>query len=245
MVGTGWVYFSKGGEKKIKISENSGVKDKTEEIATISAEVQSNAEDNLTAGVTKEATVEGEVMESVGKGSTTIVENKNAQSEFEKEEEKEAEPDFKINDRLASWGYEKASGRKIDTIILHSTYNATGGDEFDLDKIIGIYKSYGVAPHYIVARDAKVYRTVEDKNIAYHAGESKMPDGRTGVNNFSIGIEIINSKTSGPTSAQYNSLKKLLSYIKGNHSIKYTLGHSDIAPGRKDDPWKFEWGKVK
>jgi hypothetical protein len=159
--------------------------------------------------------------------------------------ESNTSPDFKINNRLASWGYEKSSGRKIDTIILHSTYNATGGDEFDLDKIIGIYKFYGVAPHYIVARDAKVYRLVEDKNIAYHAGDSKMPDGRTGVNNFSIGIEIINSKTQGPTDAQYNSLKKLISYLKGRYEIKYILGHSDIAPGRKDDPWKFEWGKVK
>jgi hypothetical protein len=162
-----------------------------------------------------------------------------------KEEEEEKAPDFKIIDKLAGWGFSKSSSRKIDTIVIHSSYNALDEDIFSLEKIIAIYKSYGVAPHYIISRDGKIYRMVEDKNIAYHAGESKLPDGRTNVNNFSIGIEIVNSKTEGPTGAQYGSLKKLLSHLKDQYEIKYTLGHSDVSPGRKDDPWMFEWGKVK
>jgi hypothetical protein len=161
------------------------------------------------------------------------------------EEEPAKTPAFKIIDRLAGWGHTKSSGRKIDTIIVHSSYNALDEDIYDLDKIIAIYKSYGVAPHYIISRDGQISRMVEDKNIAYHAGESKVPDGRTNVNNFSIGIEMVNSKTEGPTSAQYGSLKKLLEHLKDSYDIKYTLGHSDIAPGRKDDPWKFDWGKVR
>jgi hypothetical protein len=152
---------------------------------------------------------------------------------------------LKIINRLVSWGYEKAKSREIDTIIIHSTYNATGGDEFDFEKIIGIYKSYGVAPHYIISREAKIYQLVSDENIAYHAGESRMPDGRTGVNNFSIGIEIINSKTQGPTDGQYEALKKLIKSLKSKYQIKYLLGHADIASGRKDDPWKFDWGRIK
>jgi N-acetyl-anhydromuramyl-L-alanine amidase AmpD len=158
-------------------------------------------------------------------------------------EEKAA--DFKINNKIVSWGHQKASGRKVDTIIIHSSYNALDDDKYDLDKILDIYKSYGVAPHYIVTREGKIYQLVEDKNIAYHAGESKVPDGRTGVNDFSIGIEIINNKTEGPSQAQYENLKKLVAKIKGDYNIKYVLGHSDIAPGRKDDPWKFDWKKVR
>ena len=33
---------------------------------------------------------------------------------------------------------------------------------------------------------------------------------------------------------------KLLTQLKGEYKIKYVLGHKDIAPGRKDDPWGFD-----
>ncbi len=149
-----------------------------------------------------------------------------------------------ITNKFVSWGFEKSDGRKIDTIIIHSTYNALGGDPFSLDKILDIYKSYGVSPHYIIDRNGKIYRLVADENIAYHAGESQVPDGRAGVNNFSIGIEIINSKTDKFTSEQYDSLNYLLRYLRNKYSIKDILGHNQIAPGRKDDPWNIIWSKV-
>jgi hypothetical protein len=152
----------------------------------------------------------------------------------------------KIISRLVSWGFQASNGRKIDTIIIHSTYNAVGSDPFSLDDIINKeYKPNGVSPHYIIDRSGNIYQLVEDKNIAYHAGESKMPDGRTNVNNFSIGVEIINSKTTSPTAAQYSALKNLIGFLKGKYAIKYVLGHKDIAPGRKDDPWNFDWNKIK
>ena len=151
---------------------------------------------------------------------------------------------FSIENRLASWGFAKAIERKIDTVVIHSTYNATGGDPFSVSKIIDIYKSYGVSPHYLVARDGTVYRMVEEKNIAYHAGESEMPDGRKNVNAFSIGIEVIGKDNGGPSDAQYDALKKLLADIETRQTIKHVLGHSDIAPGRKSDPWGFDWKKI-
>lgn len=152
--------------------------------------------------------------------------------------------EFSIANRPASWGFQSANGRKTDTVVLHSTYNATGGDPFSVSKIIDIYKSYGVSPHYLVARDGAVYRMVDEKNIAYHAGDSKMSDGRTNVNAFSIGIEVIGKDDGSPSEAQYESLKKLLADIKKRHDIKHILGHSDIAPGRKSDPWGFSWKKI-
>lgn len=153
---------------------------------------------------------------------------------------------LKITNRLVSWGFSASSGRTIDTIIIHSSYNAIGSDEHDLDDIINKeYKPAGVSPHYIIARDGKIYQLVADKNIAYHAGVSKMPDGRDGVNNFSIGIEIVETKSESPNSAQYSALKSLINHLKGEYKIKYVLGHSDIASGRKDDPWNFDWSKIK
>lgn len=153
--------------------------------------------------------------------------------------------DFTIKNRLISFGFEKASGRMIDTIVLHSSYNNTGGGEYSVDSVIGIWKSYGVAPHYLIDRKGNVYRLVEDKNIAYHAGVSQVPDGRTDVNKFSIGIEMLNSLDDKYTDAQYKAVHDLAAYLKGKYEIKYVLGHDDIAPGRKTDPWNFDWKKLK
>ncbi|MFA6973672.1 MAG: N-acetylmuramoyl-L-alanine amidase [Parcubacteria group bacterium] len=147
--------------------------------------------------------------------------------------------------KLVNFGFQTASGRTIDTVIIHSTYNALGGDPFSVDKIWDIYKSYDVSPHYLIDRQGTIYQMVEDKNIAYHAGVAKLPDGRTDVNGASLGIEIINSKTDKFTKEQYAALNKLLGILKDRYKIKYVLGHNQIAPGRKDDPWNFDWGLVK
>ena len=200
----------------------------------------------------KKIEIQSEVAENNNSTKKTNVKNSEVVPEEVKSDTPEktvadkTTPTDKINiiNKLVSWGYEKASGRKIDTIIIHSTYNALGGDQFSLEKILDIYKLYGVSPHYIIDRGGKIYRLVADADIAYHAGESKMPDGRTGVNNFSIGIEIINSKTESPTSDQYSALKNLIAQLKSQYSIKYVLGHNQIAPGRKDDPWNIDWSKV-
>lgn len=170
-------------------------------------------------------------------------EENNEEGELEVENRTLKIQDVAVN-RLVSWGFQLANGRTIDTVVIHSTYNATGGDPFSVSKILDIYKSYGVSPHYLVARDGMVYRLVEEKNIAYHAGDSKMPDGRTNVNAFSIGIEVIGKDDGSPSEMQYASLNNLLADIKKRHDIEHILGHSDIAPGRKTDPWGFEWKKI-
>lgn len=147
---------------------------------------------------------------------------------------------LKVVNKYVSWGYQAASGRKIDAIIIHSSYNALGGDPYDLDKLLAEYKQYGVAPHYLIDREGKIYKLVEEKNIAYHAGESQTPDGRTNVNNFSIGIEMMNKEDSKFTGDQYAALNDLLRYLRSKYQMKYVLGHNQISSGRKTDPWNFD-----
>lgn len=150
----------------------------------------------------------------------------------------------KIIRKLVSWGFQKSTGRKIDTIIVHTSYNALGGDVFDKDKVIQEWKDAGVAPHYLIDRKGNIYQLVSDQNIAWHAGAAKTPDGRTDVNSFSLGIEVINTQTEKFSDAQYSGLNSLIAALKGKYSIKYVLGHDEIAPGRKTDPWGIEWKKV-
>ena len=162
-----------------------------------------------------------------------------------KESPKVDSPKFKIIDRLVSFGFQKSVERKIDTLIVHSSYDAIGDDGYSVSGVIAEYKSYGVSPHFLIDRAGQVYRLVTEQNIAYHAGESQMPDGRTGVNAFSLGVEMLTTKADKLTQAQYDSLNALIVYLKGRYKITNILGHNQIAPGRKDDPWNFEWSKVK
>lgn len=166
------------------------------------------------------------------------------ESSSSKNSEKETKNDFEIIQKPVNWGYSSSNNRTIDTIIIHSSYNALGGSEYDLDKLILEYKEYGVAPHYLIDRKGKIYQLVKNGNIAYHAGESKMSDGRTNVNNFSIGIELMNTESDKYTGEQYASLEYLISYLKESYKIKYVLGHNSIASGRKTDPWNFNWDKI-
>ena len=108
-----------------------------------------------------------------------------------------------------------------------------------------IYESYGVSAHYLIDRSGTIYRLVEDKNIAYHAGVSKMPDGRRDVNDFSIGIEMMNKEDTAYTTAQYGAVNSLVASLKKKYHIKDIVGHNNIAPDRKTDPWKFDWKKLK
>jgi len=173
-----------------------------------------------------------------------IQENKKTTSSQTQSNSETKSSNSKIVDRFISWGFQKSSDRKIDTIIIHSTYDALGNDPYNIDGIIAEYKQYGVSPHYLIARDGATYHLVADKNIAYHAGVSKMPDGSTNVNDFSIGIELANTTDGKFTDDQYNALNRLIGDLKKQYSIKYILGHSDIAPGRKTDPWNINWDKV-
>lgn len=151
-----------------------------------------------------------------------------------------------IQPRILRFGFRvPPAPRSIDTIVLHSSYNAQGGDPYSVEKTIAEYEQYGVGAHYLIDRSGTVYRLIEEGNIAYHAGSSKMPDGRKNVNDFSIGIEMIATEESGYTEKQYRAVNTLMADIKSRHKIKSVVGHGDIAPSRKTDPWKFDWKKLK
>jgi N-acetyl-anhydromuramyl-L-alanine amidase AmpD len=146
-----------------------------------------------------------------------------------------------VVDKRVNFGYAVSQNRKVDAVIVHSTFNNSGGDFYDVDLVLKQFSTYKVSAHYVIGRDGVVYKVVDEKNVSYHAGKSSLPDGRTDVNSCSIGIEIMTSYTESPTEKQITSLISLIQSIKKRHSIDYVLRHSDIAPVRKTDPWNMDW----
>lgn len=133
--------------------------------------------------------------------------------------------------------------KAVDTIIVHSLYNPKVKNGITIEDAKSVLDQSKVSSHYVIARDGKIYQLVAEEYQAWHAGDSQMPkpDGRKSVNLFSIGIELIGTETSGFTTAQIDSLTNIVADIATRLPIKHVLGHSDIAPGRKTDPWQFNW----
>jgi N-acetyl-anhydromuramyl-L-alanine amidase AmpD len=145
-----------------------------------------------------------------------------------------------MTDRI-TYGYREANNRKIDIIVIHSTYYVNV-DSFSVQGVLKQFKQYGVGSHYIIDRDGNIRMMVKEKDVAFHAGKSELPGtNRRMLNTNSIGIEIINTPTTPPTDQQMESLIYLVQDIKKRYPIQYVVRHSDIAPGRKTDPWCFNW----
>ena len=104
-----------------------------------------------------------------------------------------------------------------------------------------------VSSHYVVDEDGTVYRLVPEELRAFHAGVSYWR-GRRALNDPSIGIEIVNPGHEWGyrpfPAAQTDAVRNLCLGILARHAIppENVVGHSDIAPNRKQDPGElFDW----
>jgi N-acetyl-anhydromuramoyl-L-alanine amidase len=96
-----------------------------------------------------------------------------------------------------------------------------------------------VSSHFLIRRDGKAIQFVSTHDRAWHAGVSSF-QGRTSCNDFSIGIELEGTDHEAFAPIQLKALVELLQKIKPQHpQLKWVVGHSDIAPGRKTDPGPF------
>lgn len=105
-----------------------------------------------------------------------------------------------------------------------------------------------VSSHYVVAEDGQVLRLVDEADRAWHAGKSSWRDIDADINSASVGIEIVNPGHEFGyrpfPDAQMRSVIPLVAGIVERHAIApaNVVGHSDIAPSRKNDPGElFDW----
>lgn len=108
----------------------------------------------------------------------------------------------------------------------------------------------GVSAHYVVSEDGMVTRMVPEESRAWHAGRSYWR-GMTDVNSASVGIEIVNPGHEFGyrpfPNEQVDAVIRLVHAIKDRHQITRgnIVGHSDIAPTRKQDPGElFPWERL-
>jgi N-acetylmuramoyl-L-alanine amidase len=131
----------------------------------------------------------------------------------------------------------------VDVLVLH--YTGMQSAEAALARLCD--PAAQVSSHYVVDEDGSVYALVEERFRAWHAGVSFWR-GAAALNDTSIGIEIVNPghefgyRAFPP--AQMAAVAKLSRGILARWEVpaRNVVGHSDIAPDRKQDPGElFDW----
>ena len=140
----------------------------------------------------------------------------------------------------------RRSNKSIKFLIIHYT-----GMQSERESIARLCSPKSkVSSHFVINQKGKIYRLVQDNQIAWHAGKSCWGKYKN-LNKNSIGIELVNKGHKfGYTNfkkKQLSSLIKVCRNLIKKYRIKKQniIGHSDIAPLRKIDPGeKFPWKQL-
>ncbi len=134
----------------------------------------------------------------------------------------------------------------VSMIVLHYTGMKSGAEAIDW---LANPESR-VSSHYVVGEDGQIVFMVDEDMRAQHAGLSHWR-GITDVNSASIGIEIVNPGHEWGyrpfPDAQIDSVILLVADIMKRYGITRgnVVGHSDVAPRRKQDPGElFPWERL-
>lgn len=134
----------------------------------------------------------------------------------------------------------------VSMVVLHYTGMKTAGEA--LERMCD--PAAKVSAHYMIDEDGTVTSLVPEDKRAWHAGSSYWR-GVTDINSASVGIELVNPGHDWGyrpfPEEQIDALLPLLADIIERHDIPRAniVGHSDIAPARKQDPGElFDWRRL-
>lgn len=145
----------------------------------------------------------------------------------------------------------------IDLVVIHCISLPEGSfnndnptklflNELDFEKHDSFKSLEGlkVSAHILIERNGSLIQFVPFNKCAWHAGQSNYA-GRDRCNDFSIGIELKGSIKEEFTNDQYSVLNDLLDLLKKEYGDMDVVGHSEIAPNRKNDPGPyFNWDLI-
>jgi N-acetylmuramoyl-L-alanine amidase len=140
----------------------------------------------------------------------------------------------------------RRGGARPQMIVLH--YTGMKSAEVALERLC--QKGSEVSAHYLVFEDGRIVQCVPEVRRAWHAGEAFWA-GESDINSRSIGIEIVNPGHDWGyndfPAAQIDAVIALCGDVLTRNVIPHhrVLGHSDVAPARKQDPGeKFPWARL-
>lgn len=141
---------------------------------------------------------------------------------------------------------ERPAGAGLDILLLHYTGMPTASAA--LERLCE--PAAKVSAHYLVDEDGAAYALVPEARRAWHAGVSYW-QGVRDINARSIGIELVNPGHEFGyrpfPEPQMRALIDLCRDLLARHAIppQRVLGHSDVAPARKQDPGElFDWPRL-
>ncbi len=147
---------------------------------------------------------------------------------------------------MPSPNYDDRGDAVIDMLVLHYTGMKTA--DAALERLCD--PAAKVSAHYTIDEEGTVYAHVAEARRAWHAGAAYWA-GATDINSCSIGIELVNPGHEFGyrdfAEDQIASLITLCHSILMRHPIPSwrVLGHSDVAPARKEDPGElFPWQRL-
>lgn len=136
----------------------------------------------------------------------------------------------------------RRDGAQPDIVLIHFTNMATA--ESAVERLCD--PGARVSCHYVIAEDGRLWQLVREEARAWHAGLGGWGAVRE-VNSRSIGIELANGGTHPFPDPQMRVLEALMRGIMARWHIppERVIGHSDVAPDRKDDPGPhFDWRRL-
>lgn len=121
-------------------------------------------------------------------------------------------------------------------------------DPYDPGEIIRILEEYSLGYHDLISREGDIYELVDAPLRAWHAGKSEW-HGRSGCNNFMLGIALAGMHEAPFTDEQYEALAaRTATHVHNFPTIRpeNIVGHEDVAPDRKKDPGpSFDWQRYR
>ena len=152
----------------------------------------------------------------------------------------------------------RPAGSDVDLIVVHSISLPSGvfegtaierlfGNALDFDEhpAYDAIRGLQVSAHFLLRRTGELVQFVSCDDRAWHAGDSSWR-GRSGCNDFSVGIELEGLAGGAFEDIQYVRLAGLIRDLAARYPITDIAGHEHVAPGRKDDPGPgFDWPRLR
>jgi N-acetylmuramoyl-L-alanine amidase len=139
---------------------------------------------------------------------------------------------------------ERPPDGQIWAIVIHATAN---------DSLNGVIEWFTnpqslVSAHYNVGKDGRVVQMAREEQRAWHAGKSQWK-GIESVNDFSIGIELVNRNDGVDPypEEQYQVCLKLCRYLAKKYGVKPEdiVSHRTISLTGKTDPAGFDMHRLR